>query len=134
MLAHEDDQSHIGNSRHPRIADQLRIESQQPRGCFGITAGGRLPVHEATLAIEFTDGVDVGDELVAVGQVPDHLELQILLRLGNANPIVSCKAFEEMHTLMEQRSQVSPFLYANGVSRNAPHSLCRVAQQSSPQK
>ena len=29
MLPHEDDQGHFGNSRHPGIADQLRIERQQ---------------------------------------------------------------------------------------------------------
>ena len=121
MLTYEDDKSHGGNSCHPRIADQLRIERQQPRGCFGITAGGRFPVHQATRAIEFTDGVDVGDKLVAVGQVPNHLELQIFLRLRNANPIVPRKAFEEMHTLVEQAiPALSSFVCKRSIAESAP--------------
>ena len=96
VFSYEDNESHIGNSGHPRIADQLRVEGKQPGGLLRITAGRSLPVHKAPDSIELTDGVDVGNKLIGVREVPDDLDLKVLFRLGNANPIVLSKALEKM--------------------------------------
>ena len=66
---------------------------------LGVTAGCGLPVHETTNAVEFSDGVDTGNKLIYVRELPDYLDLKILLRLGNVNSIILGKALEEMHTL-----------------------------------
>lgn len=86
---------YFGNSRHPGVADQLRVERQLSCGLLGITAGRGLPIHEAMAATEFTDGINVGNKLICVRQLPDYPILNILLRLGNANSIVPGKALEE---------------------------------------
>src|ERR1700758_2269500 len=46
MLAHEDHHSHFRDSADPGVADELRIERQQPLGLFRIAAGGGLPIHQ----------------------------------------------------------------------------------------
>ncbi len=62
------DEYHLGyvrNTRHPGVADELGIQSKQPLRLFWITAGGRFPFQQTTLAVEFPYRVDVGDELIA---------------------------------------------------------------------
>ena len=48
-------------------------------------------------AVEFADGINVGKELIGVGQLSDHFDLQILFRLGNPYPIVLGKPLEEVN-------------------------------------
>ena len=67
---HEHHKRHIGDSADPGIADQLWIERQQAVGLFRVAARRGLPVDEAPLAVEFADGVDVGNEFVASGKLP----------------------------------------------------------------
>src|SRR5271168_5437819 len=63
VLSYENDQSNIGDSRHPGITDQLRIECQQALRLFGIAAGRRFPIDDAFRPVQLTDSVDIGEEL-----------------------------------------------------------------------
>jgi len=73
------------------------------------------------VAIEFTDSVNVGNELVGVGELPHHLDLEILLWLGNVNSIVLGKAFEEMHPLMDQPIPgLSLFVRKRSIAESTP--------------
>ena len=53
-------------------------------------------------AVEFADGIDVGNKLIYVRELADYFDLKILVWLGDSNAIVLGKAFEEMNTLMDQ--------------------------------
>jgi hypothetical protein len=101
MPSYEYNKCHIRDPCHPRIGDQLRVKRQQPCRLLGITAGCGFPVDETTLAIELTDGVNVGNKLIGIWKVPDHLDLKILLRLGNVDSIVLGKELEQMHALTD---------------------------------
>ena len=63
-LTDEDDLGNIGNTRDPRVADQLRIQRQQTLRLFRVSARTGLPLQQAARAIEFPDGIDVGDEVI----------------------------------------------------------------------
>ena len=86
LLSHEDDEGHIGNAADPGIADELRIEREKPFGLFRIPAGRGLPIDQAMLAIEFTDRIDIGNELIASREGSSELELQVLLRIRDNEP------------------------------------------------
>ena len=47
---------------------------------------------QAACAIEFADGVDVGDEVVVFGNWPGELDLQIALRLVDLGTIILAEA------------------------------------------
>jgi hypothetical protein len=48
----------------------------------------RFPLEQTALAIEFPDGVDVGNEVVAASNLPGEFDLQISLRLADPDAIV----------------------------------------------
>ena len=52
-------------------------------------SGRSLPVDQAALAIEFTDGVNIGNERIAPLESPSDLQLQVLLRARDTNPILA---------------------------------------------
>ena len=68
MLPHKDHKGHIGNPADPGIANQLRIKRKQAIGSFGVPAGRGLPINQAVLAIELSDGIDIGDKFIAPRQ------------------------------------------------------------------
>jgi hypothetical protein len=68
VFSDEHDERHVRDTRDPGITNQLGVERKQSDGFFGIAAGRGLPVHDAPNAIEFADGVDVGNELIRVRQ------------------------------------------------------------------
>jgi hypothetical protein len=78
----------LRNTRYPRIADKLRIQSKQSLRLFRVSARRRFPLQQTTLPIKFPDGVDVGDEVVAASNRPGEFDLQISLRLADADTIV----------------------------------------------
>src|ERR1700693_3450099 len=84
-LANKHHLGYVGDIRDPGIADQLRIESQQPRWFLRISAGGGLPFQQAASAVQLTDGIHVGYEVVLAGQGLVEFELQVALRLTGAN-------------------------------------------------
>jgi hypothetical protein len=101
MLAHEHDHGDFGNSADPGVANELRIEREQSLGLFGITARDGLPIDDTGHAIEFSESINVGNEFIVPGKRSKHLDLQILPRPGNVNPIVLSKLLEQMNSLMD---------------------------------
>src|SRR5215472_7270054 len=100
MLPHKDNQCCFGNPGDPRIADELGIERKQARRRFRVSTGCGLPIDEAPYAINFTDRVEVGNELAAIRKAAELLYLEILMRIGNSDAIVLSKPFEQMDSLM----------------------------------
>ena len=87
-LADEYDLSDFGNASHPGVANELRIQRQQSLRLFRVSARTGLPLEQAARAVEFADGIDVGDEVVLSGDRPGELDLQIPSRLGDLDTIV----------------------------------------------
>ena len=75
-LAHENNLGDIIDAGHPRIADQLRIESGNAGRLFWISRGAGLPFQNAACAVEFTNGIDVGEKIVA--RTEHAIELNLL--------------------------------------------------------
>ena len=61
-FANENHLRHGIDSGHPGIADQLGIKSGDTDWFFCISGRGCFPLQQARLAIQFADGVDVGNE------------------------------------------------------------------------
>ena len=87
-FADEDHQGHFGDARDPGVADQLRIESQQSLGLFGIASRRGLPFEQAVGAVQVTYRIDVGDEVIAVGKRTVELDLHVSVGLANADAVV----------------------------------------------
>src|ERR1700680_1031985 len=100
VLAHEDDQSHIGDAADPGVADQLRVERQQTFRLLGVPAGSGLPVDQATRPVEGADGNDICDELVAIRERSNELHLQVLARRADANAILLSQLLKEVDSLV----------------------------------
>src|ERR1700722_13804947 len=92
---------YVGDTCEPGIADQLRVESQQPCRLLQVAAGGGLPFQQAASAVQFTDGVHVGYKVVLAGQGFAEFDLQVAARLTDANPIVLGKAVEQLHARLQ---------------------------------
>src|SRR6266478_590997 len=90
----EDDQRYFRNPADPGIANELRVEREQSIWFRCITAGCGLPIDQAVLAIDLSDGIKIGDEFASSRQCPRHFDLQILLRTANPNAIMPRKGFE----------------------------------------
>lgn len=110
-LANENDLGDIGNPSNPGVADKLRIQRQQTVRLFGVSARRGFPLQQATLAIEFPDGIDVGDEIVAARKRSSEFHLQISLRLAYADTTVLAKAVSNASPCRSMRSQESPCEY-----------------------
>jgi hypothetical protein len=63
-LANEYDLGDRRHAGHLRIADQLRIEPQQPLWFLRVAARGRFPFQKTSCPVQFANGIDVADELV----------------------------------------------------------------------
>lgn len=74
-LAHENNFGDFVDAGHPRIADQLRIQCGNAGRFFWISRGAGLPFQNAARAVQFTNGIDVGDEMVARTEHPIELNL-----------------------------------------------------------
>ena len=86
------------------------------------------------LAIELADGVNIGDELIASGECPSELDLQVLLGIRDPNPILPDEPFEQVNSLMQQPIPGFPFaIFKGSVAKDIPF-LEKAAVQSSPLK
>src|SRR5205823_7112166 len=56
-LADKDDLCDFGDAGNPRVANQLRIESEQPLGFFRIAAGRGLPLQQGTRPVQLSNGI-----------------------------------------------------------------------------
>jgi hypothetical protein len=61
----EDYESYFGNSGKLGITDQLRIERKQACGIIRIPGSSCFPIDDAAQAIEFTNGIHVGQEVIS---------------------------------------------------------------------
>ena len=78
----------------------MGIERKHARRRFRVSAGRRLPIDEAPHTINFTDRVEVGNELAAARKTAELFYLEILMRVGNSDAIVLSESFEQMDSLM----------------------------------
>ena len=70
-LADENNLGDFVDPGHPGIADELRIQCGNAGRLFWISGRGSLPLQNAGCAVQFTNGIDVSDEIVAGSQVSD---------------------------------------------------------------
>jgi len=61
-LADEYDLGDLRNARDPGVANQLRIQRQQSLRFFRVSTGGCFPLQQAPRAVEFPDGIDIGND------------------------------------------------------------------------
>src|SRR6516164_2757614 len=99
-FADEYHESDFCNAREPRVAEQLRVEGQDPCGLFRVAGRRGFPVDHRAYPVELTDGVEISQKLIAMEQVAFNLDLQVLLWIGNADAIVAGEKLEEMHALV----------------------------------
>jgi hypothetical protein len=74
-LAHENNLGNSVDARHPRIADELWIQCGNADRLFRISRGCGFPFQNAWRTVQFTNGIDVGDEIIARTQCPIELNL-----------------------------------------------------------
>src|SRR6516164_3756868 len=72
----KDDEGNVGNSSHPGITDQLWVESQKAVGLLGVSGCGRFPVDDAFRTVNFTDRIDVGDEIATIRKRSSQFHLE----------------------------------------------------------
>src|SRR5215469_18253678 len=102
MLANEHHEGDFGNPGDPGIANQLRIKRQQAIRILGISARGRLPVDNASLAVEFANRIKVRNKLVPSREIADHFDLKVVLRCSYTNPIALYESLEQVNALVNQ--------------------------------
>jgi hypothetical protein len=99
-----------------------------------MAAGRRLPIDQATLAVDFTDRINIANELIASCESPGDFQLEVFLGIAYRNPLLPHELLDQMNSLGRSRSQDSPLRYSKEASRKAPYSLYNVAVQSSPSR
>src|SRR2546425_8038660 len=63
-LADENHQRDVGDAGDPGVANQLRIQGQEPIRLLRVAAGSGLPLQQAAGAIQLSDSIDVGHEII----------------------------------------------------------------------
>ena len=107
-LADKDHLRDICDTGDPGIANQLRIEGQQPVRLLRVAAGGGLPLKQARDAIQLAQGVDVGHEIVLPGQGLGEFHLQVAPRLTDADAVVLGKAIKQLHAGLQHAVPAIP--------------------------
>jgi hypothetical protein len=128
--------SNFGDPGHPCVADQLGIQGKQSLWFFGIATGGGLPLQQTTGAVQLSDGVDTGHEVIAWGTERTgrrgrgrrgnglgELDLQVSLGLPDADAVFLCETIEQLNALLQHAVPGIPvrvFETAFAVSRPFP--------------
>src|SRR5438552_12925967 len=100
-LADEDHLCDFGDAGDPGVANQLRIQSQQSIRFLCVAAGSGLPLDQAAGAVQLSDRVDVGYEVILFGNWSHELDLQVAARLANADAVVLAEPLEELDSLLQ---------------------------------
>src|SRR5580698_11664951 len=100
-LAYEDDLGDFANAGYPGVAHQLGIERKQTVRLFWVAGGSSLPFDQAAGAVERSDGIDVGDEVILLRQWPLELDLQVAAGLANADAVVLTEPVQELEALLQ---------------------------------
>src|SRR5439155_11730711 len=67
----------------------------------GVAAGSGLPLDQAARAVQRSDRVDVGYEVILFRNCPGELDLQVAARLANADAVVLAEPLEELNPLLQ---------------------------------
>src|SRR2546426_10145431 len=100
-LADEDHLGDFGDAGDPGVANQLRIQSQQSIRFLCVAAGSGLPLDQGAGAVQLSDRVDVGYEIVRLGKCPGELDLQVAAWLANADAVVLAEPVQELNPLLQ---------------------------------
>src|SRR5437870_13721314 len=100
-LADEDDLCDFGDAGDPGVANQLRIQSQQSVRFLCVAAGSGLPLDQGAGAVQLSDRVDVGYEVILFGNGSHELDLQVTAQLANADAVVLAEPLEELNPLLQ---------------------------------
>src|ERR1700676_1709584 len=86
-----------------------------------IASGGRFPIDDAAYAIEFPDRVHICQKVIPSWKPVQDLDLQVPLRVVNANAVAFPKPPQEMHPLMHPAVPRFPlFVFEPGITVCAP--------------
>src|SRR2546421_10358885 len=96
-LAHKHYLRDFGDAGNPGIANQLRIKRQQPLRFFWIAAGSGFPFEQAALPVEFADCIDIGHELVLPANRQNEFDLQVALRLPDADAVILTETLQQLN-------------------------------------
>jgi hypothetical protein len=99
------DESHngnVGDASDPGVADELEIKRCQAFGLLGVASTGRFPFEQTPVSIQVANRIDVGHEFVSVGERADEFFLHVVLRLANADSIVSSELLQQTDSLAKQ--------------------------------
>src|SRR5438270_8301823 len=100
-LADEDDLCDFGDAGHPGVANQLRVQSQQSIRFLCVAAGSGLPLDQGAGAVQLSDGVDVGYEVIFFGNWSHELDLQVAARLANADAVILAEPLQKLNPLLQ---------------------------------
>src|SRR5213592_695030 len=100
-LADEDDLCDFGDAGHPGVANQLRIQSQQSIRFLCVAAGSGLPLDQGAGAVQHSDRVDVGYEVILFRNCPGEPDLQVAAWLANADAVVLTEPVQELDPLLQ---------------------------------
>src|SRR5579863_665218 len=100
-LSHEGDDGHIGDSGDPGVAGQLEVQTGQTLWFLGIAGARGFPFQHTPGPIQQANGIDVGHEIIAIGQCSEDLLLRVLLWLGDLDSIILCELLQEMNPLSQ---------------------------------
>src|ERR1700676_5148015 len=86
-----------------------------------IASGGRFPIDDAAYAIEFPDRIHICQEVTPSWKPVQDLDLQVPLRVVNANAVVLRKSLQQMNPLMHQAvPRFTLFVFERGITVCAP--------------
>src|SRR5215469_7599629 len=120
MLANESHEGYFGNPGDPGIADQLRIKRQQAIRILGISARGRLPVDDASLAVEFANRIKVRNKLMPARKA-GHFDLKVVLRRSYTNTIALYESLEQVNALVDQTvPRLAVLVIQRSISEESP--------------
>ena len=67
-----------------------------------MACGRVFPIDVAVVAINFADGIDIGQKVTSSRKAPQDFDLQIVLRIVDADAIVLRKALQQVDTLLHR--------------------------------
>ncbi len=121
VLTNEDDEGNFRDSCKPGIANQLWVERKQTFWIVRIASASRFPIDDATYAIEFADCIHISQEIAPSCQVVKDPDLQVLLRILNADAVILRKSLQQMDPLMREAvPRLTLFVIEPGMAVSTP--------------
>jgi len=92
-LSHESYNGDIRDASDPGVANQLEVKRRQSLGLIRVTSAGSFPFEQSLFAVQRANSIDIGHEFVSVCEWANELLLHVVLRLANANSVISSELF-----------------------------------------